>query len=96
MNTEWTWLTIGFLGQALFTCRFLVQWLHSERHQRSLIPVAFWYFSIGGGLTLLSYAIYRKDPVFICGQASGLFIYLRNLQFIKRENRKPVAEVTQS
>lgn len=79
------WLAVGFLGQALFSMRFLVQWLHSERVKRSIIPNAFWYFSIGGGATLLVYAIHRKDPVFIVGQATGLFIYLRNLHFIFKE-----------
>jgi lipid-A-disaccharide synthase-like uncharacterized protein len=83
MHTDWLWLTIGFAGQALFSMRFLVQWLASERRGRSIVPLAFWYFSIAGGLTLLAYAIYRADPVFIVGQAAGLFIYLRNLQLIR-------------
>lgn len=76
------WLAVGFAGQALFSMRFLVQWWASERQKRSVIPVAFWFFSMAGGLTLLSYAIYRQDPVFIVGQAGGLFIYSRNLYFI--------------
>jgi lipid-A-disaccharide synthase-like uncharacterized protein len=76
------WLVIGFTGQALFSARFLIQWWASERQKRSVIPVAFWFFSLAGGLTLLSYAIYRQDPVFIVGQAGGLFIYSRNLYFI--------------
>ena len=79
------WLVIGFAGQALFTMRFIVQWWSSERQKRSVIPVAFWYFSLAGGATLLGYAIYRQDPVFIAGQAGGLFIYSRNLYFIYRE-----------
>jgi lipid-A-disaccharide synthase-like uncharacterized protein len=83
MHTDWLWLAIGFAGQALFSMRFLVQWLASERRGRSIVPLAFWYFSIAGGLTLLAYAIYRADPVFIVGQAAGLFIYLRNLQLIR-------------
>jgi len=81
------WLVVGFAGQALFTMRFLVQWWSSERQKRSVIPVAFWYFSLAGGATLLGYAIYRQDPVFIVGQAGGLFIYSRNLYFIYRERR---------
>ena len=81
------WLVIGFAGQALFTMRFIVQWWSSERQKRSVIPVAFWYFSLAGGATLLGYAIYRQDPVFIVGQAGGLFIYSRNLYFIYRERR---------
>ena len=75
---------IGFAGQGLFAMRFIIQWLTSERHARSVIPLAFWYFSIGGGAVLLLYALWRKDPVIICGQGLGLFIYLRNLYLIKR------------
>ncbi len=84
MTAEHFWLAIGLLGQALFSARFLVQWIASERRQRSVVPHAFWYFSIGGGLTLLAYAIYRRDPVFILGQGAGLFVYARNLWFIHR------------
>ena len=81
------WLVVGFAGQALFSMRFIVQWWHSERRKRSVIPVTFWYFSLAGGVALLAYAIYRQDPVFIAGQAGGLFIYSRNLYFINRERR---------
>jgi lipid-A-disaccharide synthase-like uncharacterized protein len=88
MSNEVFWLTVGFAGQALFSARFLVQWLHSERHGRCLIPTAFWYFSIGGGLTLLCYALYRRDPVFIAGQLTGLLIYGRNLHFLARERSR--------
>lgn len=84
---ETLWLGVGFLGQAMFSMRFLIQWFQSERHRRSIIPVAFWYFSILGGVTLLSYAIYREDPVFILGQGAGLVIYARNLYFIWRERQ---------
>ena len=76
---------VGFAGQGLFAMRFILQWLTSEGHGRSVIPVAFWYFSIGGGSVLLLYAIWRQDPVIICGQGLGLFIYLRNLYFIHRK-----------
>ena len=85
MTNEQIWLMIGFAGQALFSARFLLQWLTSEREGRSVVPTAFWYFSIGGSLTLLVYAIHRLDPVFIAGQATGLMIYFRNLYFIYRE-----------
>ena len=78
------WLVVGFTGQALFSARFLVQWIASERAKRSVVPLAFWYFSLLGSLTLLAYAIYKHDPVFILGQATGIFIYLRNLYFIRR------------
>lgn len=84
MTTEQLWLSIGLLGQALFSARFLVQWIASERRKRSVVPLAFWYFSVGGGLTLLAYAIYRRDPVFILGQGAGLFVYARNLWLIYR------------
>lgn len=82
------WLAVGFLGQALFSARFLVQWLRSEKLKRSVVPKAFWYFSVAGGATLLAYAIHRRDPVFIVGQGAGLFIYARNLQFLWREQRQ--------
>lgn len=90
LDIDGGWLAIGFLGQALFSARFIVQWLSSERIKKSVIPTAFWYFSIAGGATLLAYAIHRRDPVFIVGQALGLFIYLRNLQFLWRD-RQPAA-----
>jgi len=83
-----TWLVVGFLGQAFFSMRFIVQWIFSEKHRRSMIPVAFWYFSLAGGATLLAYAIHREDPVFIVGQAGGLIVYSRNLYFIWRERRE--------
>jgi lipid-A-disaccharide synthase-like uncharacterized protein len=82
------WIGIGFLGQLLFTSRFLVQWIASERRRESVIPLAFWWLSIGGGLTLLAYAIWRMDPVFIVGQATGLFVYSRNLILIGRRRRE--------
>ncbi|TLF48181.1 hypothetical protein FEI13_13765 [Halomonas urmiana] len=85
MTVEWLWLGVGFLGQALFSARFLVQWLASERARRSIVPRAFWFFSLAGGVTLLAYALYRRDPVFIAGQGAGLFIYARNLMLIRRE-----------
>jgi len=93
-TSEVVWLVVGFTGQALFSARFLVQWLHSERHRRSIIPVAFWYFSIAGGVVLLTYAIYRQDPVFIVGQLTGVFIYARNLYFISHERRQQEAGKT--
>ena len=79
---EWLVLAVGFGGQALFSARFIVQWLASERAHRSVVPVSFWYLSLAGGLTLFMYAAYRGDPVFMLGQGLGLFIYLRNLWLI--------------
>jgi len=86
------WLALGFGGQALFSLRFLVQWLSSERAGRSVIPIAFWYLSLGGGLLLLAYAIHRRDPVFIAGQSFGALVYLRNLYLIYAERRRPASE----
>jgi len=85
MSTEWLWVAVGFAGQTMFSARFLVQWLASERAKRSVVPHAFWFLSLAGGGTLLAYALYRQDPVFIVGQAAGLFIYARNLVLIRRE-----------
>ena len=82
-NADWG-ILVGYVAQILFAMRFGVQWSASERAGRSVVPMAFWIFSIGGGLMLLGYALYRKDPVFIIGQAFGVFVYLRNLQFILR------------
>ena len=87
MATETIWIGVGLLGQLFFTSRFLVQWIVSERRRESVIPVAFWWFSLLGGVTLLSYAIWRRDPVFILGQATGLVVYARNLSLIKRARR---------
>jgi lipid-A-disaccharide synthase-like uncharacterized protein len=81
-TSEIVWLCIGLVGQGLFFMRFFVQWLASERKRQSVIPPAFWYFSLAGGLVLLSYAVWRADPIFIIGQASGLAIYSRNLYFV--------------
>ena len=81
---EQVMIIVGFGGQFLFAMRFIIQWLTSEGAKRSVIPIAFWYFSIGGGTVLLLYAIWRQDPVIICGQGLGLFIYVRNLIFIFR------------
>ncbi len=84
MNNETMWLGIGFLAQAMFSARFLVQWLASERMKKSVIPLAFWWLSLLGGSMLLAYAIWRKDPVIILGQATGLVVYTRNLMLIRR------------
>ena len=84
-------LIIGFAGQGLFAMRFIIQWLKSEGEGRSVIPLAFWYFSIGGGLVLFLYALWRQDPVIICGQGLGLFIYLRNLFLIFKERNSDKA-----
>jgi len=87
-DQAWGWLALGFAGQALFSARFLVQWLYSERHRRSVIPLAFWYFSLLGGATLFAYALHIGDPVFILGQSMGVLIYSRNLYFVHKERRQ--------
>ncbi|OPX93945.1 MAG: lipid-A-disaccharide synthase [Syntrophorhabdus sp. PtaU1.Bin002] len=81
------WMVLGFVAQAFFSARFLVQWVASERAGRSVVPVVFWHLSILGTVLLLAYAIYRKDPVFILGQSAGLIVYFRNLFLIWREKR---------
>jgi lipid-A-disaccharide synthase-like uncharacterized protein len=87
-----TWLAVGFAGQALFTARFIVQWLRSEQARKSIIPMAFWYLSLAGGLTLLIYALHRRDPVFILGQAAGAIVYIRNIVLVIRERRALASE----
>lgn len=77
------WLALGFIGQAMFSARFLVQWIASERKRESVIPKAFWWLSLTGGLVLLAYAILRRDPVFILGQTGGLLVYGRNLALLR-------------
>jgi lipid-A-disaccharide synthase-like uncharacterized protein len=92
MRLDW-WVLLGFVAQAMFTMRFLVQWIASERAGQSVIPLAFWFFSLFGGVLLLVYALWREDPVFIAGQALGVFVYLRNLYFVLR-NRKTATSAT--
>ncbi|HXG59379.1 MAG TPA: lipid-A-disaccharide synthase N-terminal domain-containing protein [Thermoanaerobaculia bacterium] len=82
------WVLIGFAGQFLFGARFIVQWISSERRRASHVPVHFWYLSLAGGAIMLTYAIHRRDPVFIVGQASGLVVYIRNLMLIHRHARR--------
>lgn len=88
MKTDYLWLGFGLFGQVVFSARFIVQWLKSEKAKKSVVPVSFWYLSLVGGLTLLIYAIYKKDPVFILGQSTGVFIYCRNLYLIYLERNR--------
>ncbi|PDQ19096.1 hypothetical protein CN311_21320 [Mesorhizobium sanjuanii] len=87
------WVLLGFVAQFFFSMRFVVQWIASERAKRSVVPIAFWFFSLGGGGLLLVYAIQRQDPVFIAGQALGLFIYIRNLWLIANERKAAMTKV---
>lgn len=87
MSTETIWIAIGLSGQVLFSARFILQWLASEKAKRSTIPIMFWYCSILGGGILLAYSLYRKDLVFILGNMFGIFIYARNLWLIYAEKR---------
>ena len=86
--TSRVWLVIALAGQALFTLRFLAQWIASEKARKSTVPIAFWWLSLAGGAVLLTYAIHRRDPVFALGQGAGLFIYIRNLMLIGRQRRR--------
>ena len=88
MNWDKFFLIWGFAAQAIFAARFIVQWIASEKEKRSVIPMAFWYLSLTGGIMLFIYAVYRKDPVFILGQASGLIVYIRNIIFRLREKKQ--------
>jgi len=93
LNASTLWVGVGLLGQLLFSGRFFVQWLASERARQSIVPNAFWYLSIAGGLVLFAYACWRQDPVFILGQGLGIFVYSRNLYLLhvapKRSNAQP-------
>ena len=84
---EVIFLIIGFVGQGLFASRFIIQWIYSERMKESVIPIPFWYLSLFGGIGLLIYAIFRKDPVIITGQLFGIFIYTRNLVLIYKKKK---------
>jgi lipid-A-disaccharide synthase-like uncharacterized protein len=81
------WIVVGFIGQFFFSARFIVQWIASERIKKSVIPLSFWFFSIAGSIILLTYAIHRRDPVFITGQAGGMVVYARNLWLIFNEHK---------
>lgn len=96
MNHDYLWLAFGLLGQGIFSARFIIQWLVSEREKKSIIPVAFWYLSLFGGVTLLIYSIYKQDPVFIIGQSTGVFIYARNLFLIQRERASRMGKLNRS
>lgn len=85
---ELIWVVVGLVGQLLFSMRFIIQWLASEKAKKSVVPEVFWWFSIGGGLILLAYAIHRRDPVFILGQCTGIFIYARNLWLVHAEKSR--------
>ncbi len=78
------WLMVGLFAQLMFSMRFIIQWISSERQKKSVVPTAFWWFSLFGGILLLAYGIRRGEPVIILGQSLGIFIYLRNLWFIHR------------
>jgi len=94
-TAELIWLGVGFSAQAMFSMRFIIQWIASERARRSIVPETFWYFSFAGGFMLFIYAIYRMDPVFILGQGTGLFIYARNIYFIW-QTKRATAEIVET
>lgn len=87
------WLAIGLIGQTMFMMRFVVQWIHSEKHQKSRIPVSFWYLSLSGGLVVLAYGFHRADPVIILGQLPGTLVYARNLMLIRKERHDTLADI---
>ena len=81
------WLAFGIVAQLLFTARFLVQWISSERAGQSVVPMAFWFFSMGGGLMTLVYGVAKREPVIILGQAMATVIYVRNIMLIVKSRR---------
>ncbi|MBL8861807.1 MAG: lipid-A-disaccharide synthase N-terminal domain-containing protein [Planctomycetes bacterium] len=83
------WIAVGFAGQALFTLRMVLQWYASEKEKRSVVPVAFWWGSLAGGILLLSYFVWRKDVVGVVGQSTGVFVYARNLILIHQNRARP-------
>ena len=87
-----TWLAIGFLGNALFFSRFMVQWIASERAGRSYIPTMFWWLSIAGSIVLLLYAVHKRDPVFIIAYLPNCVVYVRNLMLIRKQQRESAAD----
>ena len=93
MSINYLWLGIGLIGQAIFSARFIVQWLISEKEKKSIIPVAFWHLSLFGGIMLLLYSIHKQDPVFILGQSTGVLIYVRNLYLIHRERASRITKL---
>lgn len=86
------WLAIGFTGQAIFTARFLAQWIASERKRDSVVPLAFWWLSLFGGMTLLCYAVHKEDPVIIVGQSMGVLVYVRNLMLVEKKKKRVAKE----
>ncbi len=94
ITPEIFWLAVGFAGQTMFFMRFFVQWIASERQKRSVIPDAFWYFSIAGSVALTAYAVYRQDPVFMIGQSVGIVIYLRNIWLLRRVRQQELAAIS--
>lgn len=94
--SDTVWIGLGLFAQALFSARFFIQWLASEKAGKSVMPVLFWYFSLGGSTVLLAYAIHRRDPVFILGQSFGLLVYTRNLYLIKKEKKSIVRSSNRS
>ncbi|HEY0912510.1 MAG TPA: lipid-A-disaccharide synthase N-terminal domain-containing protein [Bradyrhizobium sp.] len=82
------WLAFGLVAQLLFTARFLVQWISSERAGQSVVPMAFWFFSMGGGLMTLVYGVAKREPVIILGQGLATIIYVRNIMLIVKNRGK--------
>lgn len=93
-TTDLIWVGVGFFAQLMFTMRFVIQWIASEKARRSVVPELFWYFSLGGGALLFAYSIYRFDPVFMLGQGMGLVIYIRNIYFVWSHKKSEAAPGT--
>ena len=81
------WILLGFVAQFSFTMRFVVQWIASERRKESVVPEVFWWLSLGGGIALFSYFVWRKDLIGVLGQTTGVVIYARNIRLIIKRKR---------
>ncbi len=88
-NLDMLFICLGLPAQLIFTSRFVVQWLHSEKHKKSVIPTIFWWLSLAGSIGLLSYGLLRGEPILVLGQSMGSAIYARNLVLISREKSNP-------
>ncbi len=96
VDQEKVWATVGLLGQGVFTARFVVQWLSSERKRDTVVPEAFWWLSLGGGLVTLTYAIHLQSLAFMLGQSMGLFVYVRNLMLISKRKKREAKQMRRS
>ncbi|KAA3519371.1 lipid A biosynthesis protein [Agrobacterium vitis] len=90
------WLALGVIAQLMFSLRFIIQWLVSEKQKRSVIPAAFWWFSVIGGIMLLAYGIHRGEPIIMLGQGLGIIVYIRNLMLLHQGRKTDLPSESKS